>query len=168
MADITSAGIARAVGENVETASSDLLRAMVQAFAEALMSAEADAVCGAPYGLVSEDRVNRRNGYRDRRWDTRVGSIELAIPKLRQGSYFPDWLLERRRRAGQALISVVATSCLLGASTRRVEKLAETLGITSLSKSEVSALAKSLDAAVKQFRSRPATPARTGSCRPMR
>jgi putative transposase len=155
MADITSVDLARRVGENLETASPDLLRAMVQAFAQALMGAEADGICGAPYGQVSDDRVNYRNGYRPRRWDTRAGTIELAIPKLRQGSYFPEWLLERRRRAEQALISVVATSYLLGVSTRRVEKLAETLGITSLSKSQVSELAKSLDGAVEQFRSRP-------------
>jgi putative transposase len=155
MADITSVDLARRAGENLEQASPDLLRAMVQTFAQALMGAEADAICGAPYGQVSEDRVNYRNGYRERRWDTRAGTIELAIPKLRQGSYFPEWLLERRRRAEQALISVVATSYLLGVSTRRVEKLAETLGITSLSKSQVSALAKSLDQAVEEFRSRP-------------
>lgn len=155
MAEVSSVDLARRVGQDLEQASPDLLRMMVQTFAEALMSAEADAVCGAPYGQSSEERVNRRNGYRQRRWDTRAGSIELAIPKLRQGSYFPDWLLERRRRSEQALISVVATSYLLGVSTRRVEKLAETLGITSLSKSQVSELAKSLDGAVEQFRSRP-------------
>jgi putative transposase len=155
MADVTSVDLARRVGEDLESASPDLLRAMVQAFAEALMSAEADAACGAAYGQVSEERVNRRNGYRERRWDTRAGTIGLAIPKLRQGSYFPEWLLERRRRSEQALISVVATSYLLGVSTRRVEKLAGTLGITSLSKSQVSELAKSLDGAVEQFRSRP-------------
>jgi putative transposase len=155
MADVTSVDLARRVGEDLEQASPDLLRAMVQAFAEALMSAEADAVCGAPYGQVSEDRVNRRNGYRERRWDTRAGTIGLAVPKLRQGSYFPEWLLERRRRSEQALISVVAASYLLGVSTRRVEKLAGTLGITSLSKSQVSELSKSLDGAVEQFRSRP-------------
>jgi transposase-like protein len=143
------------VGEKLEEASPDLLRAMVKTFAEALMGAEADAMCGAPYGQPSEDRVNYRNGYRDRRWDTRAGTIELAIPRLRQGSYFPDWLLERRRRSEQALVSVVATSYLLGVSTRRVEKLAETLGIKSLSKSQVSELARSLDGAVEQFRSRP-------------
>jgi len=155
MADITSVDLARPAAGDVGAASPDLLRAMVQTFAEALMGAEADALCGAPYGVASEERVNSRNGYRARRWDTRAGSIELAIPKLRQGSYFPDWLLERRRRSEQALISVVATSYLLGVSTRRVEKLAATLGITSLSKSQVSDLAKSLDGAVEQFRSRP-------------
>ena len=155
MADITSVDLARLAGDNLEQASPDLLRAMVKTFAEALMGAEADTACGAPYGQVSEDRVNYRNGYRDRRWDTRAGTIELAIPRLRQGSYFPGWLLERRRRSEQALISVVATSYLLGVSTRRVEKLAETLGIQSLSKSQVSELAKSPDGAVEQFRSRP-------------
>jgi len=155
MADITSVDLARVTGEQLEQASPDLLRAMVKMFAEALMGAEADAACGAPYGQVSEDRVNYRNGYRERRWDTRAGTIELAIPRLRAGSYFPEWLLERRRRSEQALISVVATSYLLGVSTRRVEKLAETLGIKSLSKSQVSELAKSLDGAVEQFRSRP-------------
>jgi putative transposase len=155
MADVTSVDIARRVGESLESASPDLLRAMVKSFAEALMSAEADALCGAAYGQPSADRVNYRNGYRERRWDTRAGTIELEIPKLRAGSYFPEWLLERRRRSEQALVSVVATSYLLGVSTRRVEKLAETLGIKSLSKSQVSVLAKSLDGAVEEFRSRP-------------
>jgi len=155
MADITSVDLARVAGDSLEQASPDLLRAMVKTFAEALMGAEADVLCGAPYGQPSEDRVNYRNGYRDRRWDTRTGTIDLAIPRLRQGSYFPEWLLERRRRSEQALISVVATSYLLGVSTRRVERLAETLGIKSLSKSQVSELAKSLDASVEQFRSRP-------------
>jgi putative transposase len=136
-------------------ASPDLLRTMVKQFAETLMAAEADAACGAGYRERSEERVNSRNGYRLRDWDTRAGSIELAIPKLRSGSYFPDWLLERRRRAEQALISVVATSYLLGVSTRRVEKLVGQLGIASLSKSQVSEMAKSLDAQVEAFRSRP-------------
>src|SRR4051812_43493131 len=101
------------------------------------------------------DRTNQRNGYRQREWDTRAGTIELAIPKLREGSYFPDWLLERRKRAERALISVVATSYLLGVSTRRMEKLVEQLGITRLSKSQVSIMAKDLDAQVEAFRTRP-------------
>lgn len=133
----------------------DMLRAMVKSFAEALMSAEADALCGAEYGQVSPERTNSRNGYRTRPWDTRVGSVELAVPKLRAGSYFPDWLLERRRRAEQALMSVVATAYLLGVSTRRVERLAAELGVTQLSKSQVSAMAKHLDAQVAAFRNRP-------------
>jgi hypothetical protein len=123
-------------------ASPDLLRGMVRTFAQALMSADADAVCGAAYGERSDERTNTRNGYRHRDWDTRAGSIDLQVPKLRQGSYFPGWLLERRRRAEAALVSVVATSCLLGVSTRRVEKLIQQLGITSLSKSQVSEMAR--------------------------
>jgi putative transposase len=141
--------------EQLGQASPDLLRSMVQTFAEALMGAEADAVCGAAYGERSSERANIRNGYRRRGWDTRAGSIDLAIPKLRQGSYFPDWLLERRRRAEAALVTVVATSYLLGVSTRRMEKLVETLGITRLSKSQVSEMAKDLDAQVEAFRTRP-------------
>ena len=128
---------------------------MMQTFAEALMGAEAEAVCGAGYGERSSERTNTRNGYRRRDWDTRAGTIDLAIPKLRQGSYFPDWLLERRRRAEAALVTVVATSYLLGVSTRRMEKLVETLGITRLSKSQVSEMAKDLDAQVEAFRTRP-------------
>jgi putative transposase len=141
--------------EQLAQASPDLLRAMLKTFVEALLSADADAACGAAYGERSPDRVNRRNGYRDREWDTRVGTIDLAVPKLRQGSYFPEWLLTRRRRAEQALVSVVATSYLLGVSTRRVEKLVEALGVTSLSKSQVSEMARSLDEQVAAFRNRP-------------
>jgi len=141
--------------EQLAQASPDLLRAMVTTFAEALMGAEAEAVCGAGYGERSPGRTNTRNGYRRREWDTRAGTIDLAIPKLRQGSYFPDWLLERRRRAEAALVAVVATSYLLGVSTRRMEKLVETLGITRLSKSQVSEMAKDLDAQVEAFRTRP-------------
>jgi putative transposase len=141
--------------KQLDAASPDLLRAMVQDFAEALMSAEADEVCGAPYGERSQARVNIRNGYRERAWDTRVGTIELAIPKLRQGSYFPDWLLEPRRRAEQAFVSVVADAYLAGVSTRRVEKLVRQLGLERMSKSQVSRLAKSLDAIVEDFRTRP-------------
>jgi putative transposase len=141
--------------EQIESASPDLLRAMVKTFADALMSAEADAVCGAAYGERSDERVNSRNGYRAREWDTRAGTVELAIPKLRTGSYFPDWLLQHRRRAEQALVSVVATSYLLGVSTRRVEKLVEQLGVAALSKSQVSEMATHLDVQVEAFRNRP-------------
>src|SRR5436305_5692137 len=141
--------------EQVESASPDLVRAMVKTFAEALMSAEADAICGAPYGQRSDERVNSRNGYRTREWDTRAGTVELAIPKLRSGSYFPDWLLQHRRRAEQALVSVVATSYLLGVSTRRGEKLVEQLGVYSLSKSQVSEMSAYLDEQVESFRNRP-------------
>ena len=141
--------------DTLESASPDLLREMIKGFAQRMMDAEVEAVCGAGYGEVSAERVNSRNGYRRRDWDTRAGTVELAIPKLRQGSYYPEWLLERRRRAERALATVVATSYLLGVSTRRVEKLAESLGVTKLSKSQVSVMAAELDEMVTQFRSRP-------------
>jgi putative transposase len=140
--------------EQIGACEPDLLRSMVKTMAEALMSAEADGICGAGYGQRSGERVNRRNGYREREWDTRAGTVELAIPKLRSGSYFPEWLLERRRRAEQALISVVATSYLLGVSTRRVDKLVDQLGIKGISKSQVSQMSKVLDAQVEAFRTR--------------
>ncbi len=143
------------LSEQLATASPDLLRGMLSTFIQTLMSAEADAACGAGYGERSEQRVNQRNGYRHRDFDTRVGTIDVAVPKLRQGSYFPDWLLERRKRAERALTSVVATCYLLGVSTRRMEKLVESLGVTSLSKSQVSMMARDLDAQVEAFRTRP-------------
>src|SRR5687768_7893957 len=141
--------------EQLAQASSDLLRQMLTTFINTLMSAEADAVCGAEYGTRSAERTNTRNGYRSRGFDTRAGTLDLAIPKLRAGSYFPDWLLERRRRAERALTTVVATCYLLGVSTRRMEKLVESLGITRLSKSQVSEMAKELDGQVADFRHRP-------------
>ena len=128
---------------------------MLTTFVNALMSAEADAVCGAPYGVPGADRVNVRNGYRHRDFDTRAGTLDVAIPKLRSGTYFPDWLLERRRRAEAALTSVVATCYLLGVSTRRMEKLVDSLGITRLSRSQVSEMARDLDEQVEAFRTRP-------------
>jgi putative transposase len=140
---------ARFLHDQLSSASPDLLRSMLTTFVNALMSAEADAVCGAPYGAPSPDRVNVRNGYRHRDFDTRAGTLDVAIPKLRSGSYFPDWLLERRRRAEAALTSVVATS------TRRMEKLVESLGITRLSRSQVSEMARDLDEQVEAFRTRP-------------
>lgn len=141
--------------KQLETDDNDLLREMVRSFAEGLMGAEADAVCGAPYGEASPQRTNRRNGYRRRRWDTRVGSIDLRIPKLRASSYFPEWLLDARTRSERAFVQVVAEAYVRGVSTRRVEGLVETLGIGSLSKSQVSELAKDLDEMVTDFRGRP-------------
>jgi putative transposase len=114
--------------ETLASASPDVLRAMIREFAQRMMDADVEVACNAGYGEVTPERVNSRNGYR-REWDTRAGTVELAIPKLRQGSYFPGFL-EHRRRAGRALASVVATSYLLGVSTRRVEKLAASLGVT--------------------------------------
>jgi transposase-like protein len=141
--------------KQLEADENDLLREMVRSFAEGLMGAEADVVCGAPYGEASPDRVNRRNGYRTRRWDTRVGSIDLRIPKLRAGSYFPEWLLDARTRSERAFVQVVAEAYVRGVSTRRVEGLVEALGIASLSKSQVSELARDLDEMVTGFRNRP-------------
>jgi len=141
--------------KQLEADDNDLLREMVRSFAEELMGAEADAICGAGYGEISPDRTNRRNGYRSRRWDTRTGSIDLKIPKLRAGSYFPDWLLDARTRSERAFIQVVSEAYVRGVSTRRVEGLVETLGITSLSKSQVSEMATSLDEMVTDFRNRP-------------
>ncbi len=131
--------------EQLAQASPDLMREMLATFINTLLGAQADSVCGADYGTRSETRTNRRNGYRHRDLDTRVGTLDVAVPKLREGSYFPDWLLQRRRRSEAALTSVVATCYLLGVSTRRVDKLVQSLGITGLSKSQVSEMAKDLD-----------------------
>jgi putative transposase len=127
---------------------------MLTTFINTLMSAEADAVCGAAWGERSSERTNSRNGYRAREFDTRAGTLEVAIPRLRSGSYFPDWLLERRRRAERALTTVVATCYLLGVSTRRMEP-GRVVGIPRLSKSQVSEMARDLDEQVAQFRHRP-------------
>ncbi len=129
----------------------DMLREMFRGFAQRMMDAELEVACRAGYGEVSPARVNSRNGYRAREWDTRAGTVELA--KLRHGSYFPSFL-EHRRRAARALASVIATSYLPGVSTRRVEKLAAAMGVTGLSKSQVSVMAAELDELVESFRSR--------------
>ena len=120
--------------KQLQEADPDLLRAMVESVVATLMGAEADALCGAAYGERHPERTNRRNGYRERAWDTRLGTIALPIPKLRHGSYFPEWLLEPRRRAERALVQVVAEAYLLGVSVRRIETLVQTLGIDRLSK----------------------------------
>lgn len=133
----------------------DLVRGMLQMVAQALMSADASAQCQAGYGERTDERVNSRNGYRERRWDTRAGSIELAIPKLRTGSYFPDWLLMPRRRAEQAIMTVVAQAYVEGVSTRRVDDLVKAMGIEGISSSEVPRMAASLDAKVAEFKDRP-------------
>ena len=141
--------------EQLAQASPDLMRELLGTFINALLSAQADTVCGAEYGARDPERTNRRNGYRHRDLDTRAGTIDVAIPKVREGSFFPDWLLERHRRAEAALTTVVATCYLLGVSTRRMDKLVKTLGITGLSKSKVSEMAKDLDEQVAAFRTRP-------------
>ena len=143
------------LGEALSEASPDLMRSLLQTMINALLSADADAVVGAEYGRPSPGRLAQRNGYRHRDLDTRVGTIDVAVPKLRKGTYFPEWLLERRKRAETALITVVADCYLAGVSTRRMDKLVKTLGIDSLSKSQVSRMAAELDEHVEQFRHRP-------------
>jgi putative transposase len=146
---------ARLLGEALAEASPDLMRSLLQTMINALLCADADAVVGAEYGRPTPGRISQRNGYRHRDLDTRVGTIDVAIPKLRKGTYFPEWLLERRKRAETALITVVADCYLAGVSTRRMDKLVKTLGIDSLSKSQVSRMATELDEHVEQFRHRP-------------
>lgn len=133
----------------------DLARAMLAAFAQTLMSAQASAVCGAGFNERSEERVNSRNGYRTRDWDTRVGTIELAVPKLREGTYYPEWLLVPRRRAEQALVAVIGQAYVEGVSTRRVDDLVKAMGIDGISSSQVSRIAAELDVKVTEFRERP-------------
>ena len=145
---------ARLLGQALGEASPDLMRHLLGTVINSLLSADADRVCGAEYGQASLDRLAQRNGYRHRDLDTRVGTIDVAIPKLRQGTYFPEWLLERRKRAEEALISVVATCYLLGVSTRRMDRLVKSLGIDGLSKSQVSRMATDLDEQVRLFRTR--------------
>jgi transposase-like protein len=142
------------LGEALAEASPDLMRQLLQTMINALLSADADAVVGAEWGQPSPTRTAQRNGYRHRDLDTRVGTLDVAIPKLRTGSYFPEWLLERRKRSEAALITVVADCYLAGVSTRRMDKLVKTLGIHALSKSQVSRMAAELDEHVEQFRHR--------------
>ena len=132
----------------------DFLREAVAVLAEAVMDAEVSAQIGAAHGERSETRLTRRNGYRPRRWDTRVGTIELGIPKLREGSYFPS-LLEPRRRSERALISVVTQAYVEGVSTRRVDDLVRSLGCDGISKSQVSRMCAELDEVVSSFLERP-------------
>jgi len=132
----------------------DFLREGVRVLAQAVMEAEVTELTGVPKGERDpERRLTSRNGYRDRRWDTRVGTMNLSIPRVRDGSYYPS-LLEPRRRAERALLAVVQEAYVLGVSTRRVEDLVEALGIASMSKSEVSRICSALDTEVEAFRSR--------------
>jgi transposase-like protein len=132
----------------------DFLREGVRVLAQAVMETEVTELTGVAHGERDpERRLTRRNGYRERRWDTRVGTVELAIPRVRDGSYFPS-LLEPRRRAERALLAVVQEAYVLGVSTRRVEDLVEALGIASISKSEVSRICAALDVEVEAFRNR--------------
>lgn len=139
----------------LDDADADLPRAMLAAFAEAVMSAEASMQCGAGYRERTDERTNSRNGYRERPWDTRVGTIDLKVPKLRSGVYSPEFLLQPRRRAEQAMVAVVCQAYVEGVSTRRVDDLVKAMGIEGISRSEVSRMAAELDAKVTEFRTRP-------------
>src|SRR5947209_11283927 len=131
----------------------DVIRESVRAVAQELMEAEVCELVGAQLGERTEDRATHRNGYRARRWDTRAGEIELQIPKIRQGSYFPSFL-QPRKRSEQALVSVVQQAYVCGVSTRRVDQLVESLGLR-VSRSEVSRICAGLDEQVDAFRTRP-------------
>jgi len=132
----------------------DFLREGVRVLAQALMEAEVTQQVGAARYERTAERTGERNGTRDRRWDTRVGSITLHIPRVRNGSYMPS-LLEPRRRAERALVAVVQEAYIQGVSTRRVDDLVQTLGLTGISKSQVSVICGELDSEVERFRSRP-------------
>lgn len=130
------------------------MRAGVKTLAEALMELEVAAQLGAEPHQRTPERLGYRNGHRRRDWDTRVGSIKLAIPRTRRGSYFPAWLLEPRRRAERALVAVVQEAYVPGVSTRKVDALVRALGMEGISKSEVSRLYGELERVVKAFRER--------------
>ncbi|MBC7099824.1 IS256 family transposase, partial [Candidatus Bipolaricaulota bacterium] len=132
----------------------DSLREGLEVLAKALMELEVEKKTGAARYRRTKERKNYRNGYRKRRWDTRVGTIHLRIPRLRKGSYFPSFL-EPRRRAERALLSVVQEAYVQGVSTRKVDELMQSLGLEGISKSEVSRVCQELDKAVERFRSRP-------------
>ena len=135
-------------------ADADLVRELLAFASERLMAAEVDRLAGAAAGVRSPDRINHRNGYRERGWETRVGRIELAIPKLRKGSYFPAFL-EPRRTAEKALTAVIQEAYVHGVSTRSVDDLVKALGGTGVSKSQVSRLCAEIDERVNAFLSRP-------------
>jgi transposase-like protein len=133
----------------------DFLREGVRVLAQAVMEAEVTELTGAAKGERNPDvRLTHRNGYRDRRWDTRVGTVELAVPRVRDGSYLPS-LLDPRRRTERALLAVIQEAYVSGVSTRRVDDLVRALGIEGISRSEVSRICAALDAEVERFRSRP-------------
>ena len=132
----------------------DLLREMLSFMAQRLMDADVEGLCGAAAGERSEERTNHRNGYRDRRWETRAGSIPLRIPKLRQGSYFPGFL-EPRRAAEKAMTAVIQEAYIQGVSTRSVDELVKAMGMTGVSKSQVSRLCEEIDERVNAFLDRP-------------
>jgi len=132
----------------------EFLRDMISFAAERLMALEVDALCGAGHGERSAERTGHRNGYRDRTWETRAGAIDLRIPKLRRGSYLPCFL-EPRRTAEKALVAVIQEAYIQGISTRSVDDLVKAMGMTGISKSQVSRLCEEIDERVRAFLDRP-------------
>ena len=137
-----------------KSSDADLLREMVGFAAQRLMELEVESLTGAGHGERSADRINHRNGYRDRDWETRAGTVDLRIPKLRKGSYFPAFL-EPRRMAEKALAAVIQEAYVQGVSTRSVDELVKAMGMTGISKSQVSRLCEEIDGKVKAFLDRP-------------
>jgi putative transposase len=137
-----------------KSADADLLREMIGFAATRLMELEVGAVAGAPYGEKSTERLAQRNGYRERDWETRAGTVELRIPRLRKGSYFP-FFLEPRRLAEKALTAVIQEAYIQGISTRSVDDLVKAMGMSGISKSQVSRLCEEIDERVQAFLTRP-------------
>src|ERR671939_946127 len=135
-------------------ADADLVRDLLAFAAERLMAAEVEQLTGAACGARTRDRINHRNGYRERGWETRAGRIELAIPKLRKGSYFPAFL-EPRRTAEKALTAVIQEAYVQGISTRSVDELVKAMGMSGISKSQVSRLCADIDERVHAVLERP-------------
>ena len=153
MAEAKSMTAEEVVAKLMSDEHADVLRESLRWMIEQLMETEVSELVGARWGERTDDRATHRNGYRARRWDTRAGEIELQIPKLRRGSYFPSFL-EPRRRSEQALLNVVQQAYVTGVSTRKVDQLVESLGLR-ISRSEVSRISAGLDEQVEAFRSRP-------------
>jgi len=138
-----------------KTADTDFLREMIGFSAQRLMELEVESLTGAPHGArAPAARLTHRNGYRERDWETRCGTVELRIPKLRQGTYFPSFL-EPRRMAEKALTAVVQEAYIQGVSTRSVDDLVQAMGMSGISKSQVSRLCAEIDDKVKTFLTRP-------------
>src|SRR3954465_11945216 len=153
MAETKRMTSAEGVGYLLEGEGLDFLRESLSWVVQQLMEAEVSELIGAEHGERSPERLTHRNGYRPRRWDTRAGELELAIPKIRRGSYFPSFL-EPRRRSEQALVSVIQQAYVCGVSTGKVGQVGEALGLR-ISRSEVSRICAGLDEQVDAFRSRP-------------